>query len=364
MKRKMLVLLLLISFCYLTVAEGFVERRFPYKPEDVLRASRFVRKNGYWEGYGRDNKLAGYVILSTDWTRHLVGYSSKPLETLIGMDPNGVITGVKIVAYSEPIFMIGIKDSDYNKFLAQYVNKNIKDNLTVGREITMDAITGATVSAVVQNATILGSARGVAAAVTGAAAAPGKAERRAVAKKAQISGKFSPMSWNELVSSGAVKNIVVTSRELGMKGAEDNFLDLDIGIATPPSIGRNILGDRSYADIMKKVKEGQSAIFVFAKTGSFKGTGFAYGGIFSTFNIEQGGKIFIFTTEEYENFPDIEAKGAPHIREGGVFFIKGKDYFDQTAPFRFNLTLPYYIAGKKAYKTFTVEYILPGKFLK
>lgn len=365
MKILIALLLLFLGVCYPLIGEGFVERRFPYKLEDVLMATKFVKKAGYWEGY-RDNRLVGYVMLSNDWTKHLVGYSSKPLETLIGMDTNGVISGVKIIAYSEPIFMIGIKDSDYSKFLGQYVGKNIKDNLTVGREITMDAITGATVSALVQNATILGSARGVSAVVSGTQQAVKKADKKTLAKKsvAKISDKYMAQTWDELVNSGAVKNVSVAAKELGLKGAEEVYIDLYFGIATPPAVGRNILGDRLYAETMKKVKDGQSALFVFARTGAFKGTGFAYGGIFGTINIEQNGKIFIFTTEEYENVPDIEAKSAPSIREGGVFIIKGKDYFDQTMPFKFNLTLPYYVGGKKTYKTVTVDYKLPVKFLK
>lgn len=364
MKRAtlLLMLLMLLNLCYSLIGESFVERRFPYKPEDVLKASKFVKKPGYWEGYGKDNKLIGYVILSNDWTKHLVGYSSKPLETLIGMDTNGVVTGVKIVAYSEPIFMIGIKDSDYKRFLEQYIGKNIKDNLTIGREITMDAITGATVSALVQNATILGSTRGVAAVLSEAQRPAGKEAKKA--PKRPVSEAYAERTWDELVNSGAVKHILVTSRELGMKGAEEIYVDLYFGIAAPPSIGKNILGDRVYAETRKSVKEGESFLVVFAKTGSFKGAGFAYGGIFSTFNVEQDGKIFIFTTEEYENVPDIGAKGAPHIREGGVFIVRGKDAFDQTRPFKFNLTLPYYVEGKKTYKTLTADYKLPEQFMK
>src|SRR5574340_598943 len=150
---------------YPFISESFVEKRFPYKLEDVLKASRFVQKQRYWEGYDKNNKLVGYVMISNDWTKHLIGYSSKPLNTLIGMDTNGVITGIKIISYWEPIFMIGIKDSDYHKFLQQYVGRNIDNSITVGKEITMDAITGATVTAVVQNATNLGTTRSVAAIV-------------------------------------------------------------------------------------------------------------------------------------------------------------------------------------------------------
>lgn len=354
--------LIVLAVFYPSVSEGFVERRFKYEPKDVLTASKFVKKGRYWEGYDKDNKLVGYVFLSMDWTPNLRGYSSKPLETLIGMDRYGVITGVKIIAYSEPIFMIGIQDSDYAKFLKQYIGKNTKDSLTVGKEISMDAISGATVTALVQNATVLGSARGVTAAAGG--------KRRAVkgplaAKKpvAAVSDKYEPLTWDALVGSGALKNITVTNRQIGMKG-DDVYVDLYFGVVTPPSVGRNILGERFYKETMKNTKKGESALVIVAKTGSFKGTGFAYGGIFSTIEVEQAGSMFIFTTEEYENLSALYAKGAPGIREGGVFIVRGKDPFDQTMPFNLNLILPYYTGGKKTYKSFSQEYRLPATFLK
>jgi len=353
MTRVMILIILIFSFCYPAVGECFVERRFKYEPEDVLQADRFEQKKNYWEGY-RNGKLAGYVFLSMDWTPGLLGYSSKPLETLIGMDTNNVITGVKIVAYSEPIFMIGIKDSDYKEFLKQYIDRNIKDPLTVGREITMDAITGATVTAIVQTATILGSAKGVSGVTGGELISPTPARK--------ISRKYTRLDWEELKNLGAVKNIVIKNSELGLEG-DEVYIDLYFSVITPPSTGRNILGDDLHSEIMKKLEPTDSAMFIAAKTGSFKGTGFAYGGIFSTIEVEQEGNKIIFTWDDYENMPDINAMGAPIIREGGVFMIKGKD-FEQTMPFKLNIILPYYIAGKKTYKTVSVEYKLPEEFLE
>jgi len=101
------------AFCGL---KDMFEHRYEYKPEDVLNASRFVEKKGYWEGY-RHNKLAGYVFLSKEWTEKLIGYSGKHMETLVGMDTEGFITGVKILFHSEPIVLIGLKEMSYHMFL-------------------------------------------------------------------------------------------------------------------------------------------------------------------------------------------------------------------------------------------------------
>ena len=201
------------------------EHRAEYKHGDVLQASKFVDKKGYWEGY-IDDELAGYVFISKDWTEQLIGYSGKHMETLIGMDTNGIITGVKMLFHSEPIVLIGLKEKNYLDFLDQYPGKDMRQDLTVGKGISMDAITGATVTAVVQNAIILRSARKVAS-QTGLIEYVKGTKRR-------ISEKFSELSWNELLSSEAIKNIRVTTKELGIEG-KDLYIDLYFGIVTVPS---------------------------------------------------------------------------------------------------------------------------------
>ena len=156
--KNILLLVLILTVCFPLAAHSdqykMFEHHYSYKLDDVLQATKFVQKKGYWEGF-KDNKLVGYVVISKDWTKKLVGYSGKHLETLIGMDTNGTITGVKLLFHSEPIVLIGIKEDNYLNFIKQYKGKNIKDPVSVGKDISMDAITGATVTAVVQNSIIL-----------------------------------------------------------------------------------------------------------------------------------------------------------------------------------------------------------------
>ena len=329
------------------------EHRYSYKLEDVLQASKFVQKKGYWEGY-KDNKLVGYVFISKDWTGKLVGYSGKHLETLISMDTNGVITGVKLLFHSEPIVLIGLKEESYLEFIKQYKGKNIKNPMSVGSEISMDAVSGATVTAVVQNSIILESARRVADASGVMKVAKGKARK--------LSRKYAALTWEELKKSGALKNITVKHKDLGLEG-EDAYLDLYVGVVMQPSIGRNLLGDALYKDVMGKLKNGESAIAIVSRgKGSFKGTGFVRGGVFDRFNIEQGAKVYMLKDRDYRVLSELYAKGAPSINEGGIFVIRDKD-FDPTEPFRLNLVLPYRVsATKKEFKSFYVEYAVPERF--
>ena len=331
----------------------FFEHRYPYKLEDVLQADRFVQKKGYWEGY-RGNTLVGYVFISKDWTEKIVGYSGKHMETLIGIDMNGNITGVKLLFHSEPIVLIGLKEENYQRFLKQYPGKSILQPLSVGKEISMDAITGATVTAVVQNAIILGSARKVAS-EAGLIKVAKRVERR-------MSQKYQSLTWEDLLKAGGVKNLKVSPKELGIEGTEP-YLDLFFGILNPPSIGRNVLGEALYRDIMTSLKNGETALFVVARgAGSFKGSGFARGGVFDRFNLEQESKVYVFRDRDYRILTEIKALGAPAIKEGGIFIVRDRD-FDPVESFTFNLLLPFRpTVAKKEFKSFSTEYRLPERF--
>jgi len=333
----------------------FFEHRYSYKLEDVLEADKFVKKKGYWEGY-KKGQLVGYVFISKEWTEKLVGYSGKHMETLIGMDLKGNITGVKLLFHSEPIVLIGLKEDNYQRFLKQYYGKSIMQPLSVGKEISMDAITGATVTAVVQNAIILGSARKVAS-ETGLI----KAEKK-MAKK--LSQRYQSLTWDDLLKTGAVKNITVSSKDLGIEGAEP-YLDLYFGLLNPPSIGKNLLGESLYKDIVSSLKNGETAIIIVARgSGSFKGSGFARGGVFDRFNLEQGNRVYVFRDKDYRILTELRAPGSPQIKEGGIFIIRDTD-FNPAETFKFNLLLPFRpTVAKKEFRSFSADYRLPEGFIE
>lgn len=362
MKRTLIYLLMLIIAASVGMpatgrADAYkaFEHHYDYKLEDVLPATKFVQKQGYWEAY-RNSKLVGYVGLSKDWTKNLVGYSGKHLETLVGMDTKGIITGVKLVFHSEPIVLIGLKEESLDTYLKQYAGKNIRDSLSVGGALAMDSLTGATVTAVVENSIILETLRKIASRAGIIEIAKGKGRK--------VSRKAATLSWDELKQTGAIKNIVVTTKELAIEG-EDVFLDLYVADVTPPAIGKNLLGETYYASIMSGLKKDETVIAVFSRgKGSFKGTGFVRGGVFDRFNVEQGTKVNLFHDKDYTVLSDLRAKGAPEIREGGVFIIRDVE-FDQTIPFKLNLVLPYRTSvTKKEFKSYSVEYSLPERFLE
>jgi len=129
----------------------------------------------------RDGELAGYAYVTTDVVR-IPAYSGKPIDTLVGLDLDARITGLRIVDHQEPILVVGISDQDLQRFIDQYQGRAVTDRFKIGggpREgyETLDGISGATITVMVLNAAISRSARQVAEALDlprQARAAPGE----------------------------------------------------------------------------------------------------------------------------------------------------------------------------------------------
>jgi hypothetical protein len=111
-------------------------------------------------------KLLGYVYLSGDVLK-IPAYSGRPINNLVGFDTHGRITGVAIVFHEEPILLAGISEERLGRFVQQYPGKNLFDDVAVGGDgldgrVSIDTISGATITVMVENATIMRSGRQVA----------------------------------------------------------------------------------------------------------------------------------------------------------------------------------------------------------
>ena len=340
----------------------FGEKRYPYELNDVLpEAARFVEKEGYWEAYGgAGDELLGYVCL-TDNLVQIPGYSGHTLNTLVGLDLTGKITGVKIVSHAEPIVLIGLDEQVILDFVAQYPGRDIRDRIIISNTpksgyVAVDGISGATVTAVAENATILKAARQVARTVGIVKASEVRTRRP--------SPLYEPLDWPALVARKAIGRLTLQPAELHRSG-DGPALDLYYAILDAPSIGKNLLGERYYKIVQDRLaRDGGCALFIGGRGPvSFKGAGFARGGVFDRFSLEQGGDLFVFKDMDYVNHFDLPIEGMPELHEGGIFYMKNPD-FDPTRPFTFHLTLPYRVGDKKEYATFLSDYVLPDDFVE
>lgn len=113
----------------------------------------------------KGGKIIGYFFLSDDVLR-IPAYSGKPINTLIGIDTEGRIAGLAIVHHDEPILAVGITQERLNRYVAQYEGRSVFDKVIVGAarpgHVNIDGISGATITVMVENATVMRAARAVA----------------------------------------------------------------------------------------------------------------------------------------------------------------------------------------------------------
>ena len=90
-----------------------------------------------------EKELIGYAFVTPDVPPERNGYSGT-IDTLIGMDLEGTIVGLKVIYYKES-HRYTIGDFFSWGFEGQYIGKSAKDRLSIGRDI--DGIAKATISA-------------------------------------------------------------------------------------------------------------------------------------------------------------------------------------------------------------------------
>ena len=139
-------------------------------------------------------ELQGWVFFSDD-VHPVPAYSGKPITVLVGLRPDARIAGASIVAHEEPILVIGVKDADLQTFIGQYAGIGATENVRVGAKDRegyrgIDAITGATITVMVLNQSLMRSAQSVATALglplASGTAAPG-------AESAAAPGSMAPL---------------------------------------------------------------------------------------------------------------------------------------------------------------------------
>ena len=326
----------------------------------------------------RGDETLGFVLHSKD-IAPIPAYSGKPVDHLIAMDRQGIIRGIRVVEHHEPIILAGIPESRLQDFVDQYTGKSVADRIRVGSGekpgyVNVDAVSGATVTVVVQNDTILRSGRAVAAAHgiagigTGQKAPPARLRMEPA----------EPSTWDALLGDGSVRRLHITRGDVdeAFKGTPaegigeaspeekgETFIDLHYAIVDPPEIGRRLLGDNQYERVVSELKEGEHAIALFANGPyTYRGSGFVRGAIFDRFQVAQGDTAITFLDVDYYH-PPTQAEGVPEFEERGVFVVKAEHGFDPGAPWQLELLVVRQTAPRSTeYTRFTGDYALPERF--
>ena len=324
----------------------------------------------------------GYIFLNTDVVKN-VGYSGKPILLLIGIDTSGVITGVKLVKHHEPIVLIGIPEHKIISVLDSYIGLNIVDYVE-GRQAKrqLDIVSGATVTIMVMDDSILNSAAKVARHLRIGGLQP-ETDFDAGGVTSSIDMNLDAVEdWFTLVQEESVRRLSITVggvnrvyEEMGDPEAaerpeegdpDDSFLELYTALISAPGIGRSLLGDAEYKNLKKRLSEDQHAILLMGNGRySFKGSGYVRGGIFDRFELVQRGGSIRFNDVNHKRLRAVAAEGAPDFKEVGVFVIPQDREFNPTAPWRIELLVSRSTGPtSKAYTTFDLPYQIPEKYVK
>ncbi|MCR4331631.1 MAG: FMN-binding protein, partial [Sulfuricaulis sp.] len=163
---RLLALFLLLGMTLPAHAET-IDELYPPVRDFFPQADRFGDLEGKPPAAAiyQGQRLLGYAYLTDDVLR-IPAYSGHPINTLVGFDLQGRIVGLRIVEHQEPILVVGISEERLQRFVSQYKDKSVFDHVVIGAgaegEVAIDTISGATITVMVENATLMRSVRRVA----------------------------------------------------------------------------------------------------------------------------------------------------------------------------------------------------------
>ncbi|HLG82476.1 MAG TPA: 4Fe-4S binding protein [Bradyrhizobium sp.] len=331
----------------------------------------------------RGDQLQGFVYLNSDFA-NAIGYSGRPIHVLVGIDPQGIIKGLKLVDHKEPIVLIGIPEARIVGAVNSLIGKDMKP-VAQGTEHApqVDIVSGATVTVLVISDSIVRAAvrlirtsrLGGGVAATAAAAQPG------LIKTIDLQ-HGDVRDWASLVGDGSVRRLNLTVGDVSgafakagnpaaaqnpeTDSATDTFIDLYLALVTAPTIGRSLLGEEGYERLEASLKPGQQA-FVIAANGaySFKGSAYVRGGIFDRVEILQEGSSTRFRDRNHTRLGALHAAGAPDFKEIGLFVTPPEFTLDPAEPWQLQLLVQRATGARdKAFLTFDLDYALPDQYLR
>ncbi|WP_091433739.1 NosR/NirI family protein [Aliiroseovarius sediminilitoris] len=326
----------------------------------------------------KGGETIAYAFLTSDFVG-TTGYSGKPIHVVAAIDADAVLTGVKLVKHSEPIVLIGIPESKMVKVTEGYTGLDLKAEVASGGTAhDLDIISGATVTIMVIDDSLVRAgikvARGLG--LGGLSPAQPTGPRREVDMTQEAIS-----DWSTLSGDGSVRRLTLDVGQINAafeetgdaraikrpeKGApDDTFIDMQMALVSVPSIGKSLLGDAEYRNMLAWLDEGEHAILVMGRGAySFKGSGYVRGGIFDRIHLIQGDKSVRFFDKQHVRIGALGTPDSPSFTELDLFKIPAEADFDPAEPFRLQLLVQRAVgAVEKTFLTFDLDYKLPQSYL-
>jgi len=325
-------------------------------------------------------QTVAWVFITSDFVG-TTGYSGKPIHTLVAIGTDARIVGVKLVKHSEPIVLIGIPEAKVKALVAGYAGLNIvAEAKSGGTTHEVDIISGATVTVMVIDDSIVRSSLKVARALGLGGLAP---EAAAAGPRFEIDRDAAgPADWAEAEGDGTLRRLSLDVAQVNAAFAEHpdkrardraiteapqtTFIDMQGALVSVPAIGKVLLGPAEEANLKSWLKEGENAIAVVGRgLYSFKGSGYVRGGIFDRIVLIQDDVSVRFRDRDHRRLGAIALAGAPEFSEMDLFRIPAGIGFDPAKPFRIQLLAQREVGPiEKVFHTFDLGYQLPQKYLR
>ncbi|MDH5798147.1 MAG: NosR/NirI family protein [Paracoccaceae bacterium] len=307
------------------------------------------------------------------------GYSGKPIDVVMAISPDAIVTGAVLAHHSEPIVLVGIPEAKIRALIDGYAGADLKQEVIKrGTAHDLDIISGATVTVMVIDDSILRAGVKVARQLDLGGLALGVAKGPKYALSPNIIGA---PDWQTLAGDGSIRRLSIDVGQINAAFAatgdaraisrpepgapSDTFIDLNAALVSIPTVGRALLGEAEYNNLQAWLEEGDHAILVAGRgVYSFKGSGYVRGGIFDRISVSQADITLRFRDRMHRRLLSIAAPGAPSFKELDLFRIPADTGFDPTQPWSLQLLVQRAVgAVDKTFLTFDLGYVPPEKYL-
>lgn len=323
-------------------------------------------------------KTVAWAFLTSDFVG-TTGYSGKPIHVVAAIDADAILTGVELVKHSEPIVLIGIPDSKIIALTEGYKGLDIAAEAAAGGAAhELDIISGATVTIMIIDDSLVRAGIKVARVLGLGGLEPHVASgprRELDMAQQEVS------DWTLLAGDGSIRRLTLdvgqvntafeaTGDARAIKRPEpgapdDTFIDMHMALVSVPVIGRTLLGDREYENLLNWLEPGEHAILVMGRGAySFKGSGYVRGGIFDRIQLIHGDSSVRFFDKQHRRLGDLATEDSPIFNELDIFKIPADTEFDPAEPFHLQLLVLRAVGAlERTFLTFDLGYRLPERFL-
>lgn len=321
--------------------KGLISEIFP----NATRIDKKDTNEHVWPIYVASQRV-GYAFESKDFIQ-IQGFAGDIINLLIGIDNDGKIIGVRVLFQHEPIFMHGLGPEALERFLQQYPGHSVSERIIVdssrSRSVSstgegsfiFDGVTKATVIAA--NDTLLTAALEVARKVLG----------KFVQEAASIAKMdlYEPLQWQQLVDKDLVAHWVITREQLentlerkltdypnyGFDDPEEHVIsEIHYTYLNPPSIGKNLLGEKGYMRLIETIEPSEHVIAVMSQGPyNYLEDDFRPGKIPTRLSLYQNKLPLLIRDMSFYRFLDKRLPDSvPDLSNFRLFKIKGNAGFD------------------------------------